>query len=169
LLPFSKPAPTQAIFFLTAITYRRVPWFGRPLFANVLIEQWHYYASRFSFCLDAYCILPDHYHVVIQIDKNKTVSQILHAVHSYTATLINQSLGHSKKVKIWLGGAWDKEITNDKMYYQKVAYTLLNPWRAGLVCTTLDYYPYSNLSEWRDKYGDNFLLDLFSQFKRWGE
>ncbi len=169
MLPFPEPQLTQAIYFLTAVTYRRIPWFDRSLFANLLIEQWLYYASFYSFQLDAYCILPDHYHAVIRLGKNKTISQILHAVHSYSATLINQRLGHTKKEKVWLGGAWDKEIINDKMYWQKVAYTLLNPWCAGLVCKPLDYYPYSNLSEWCHKHRKDFVLDMFSQYTCLGE
>ena len=105
--------------------------------------------------------MPDHYHVVLQVGEKKTISQILHAVNSFTATQINQSLGIERKVKIWQGKPWDKVIRDSKMYWQTIAYTLLNPWRAGLVGHPLERYHYSNIGWWLEEEGETFLVDIF--------
>ena len=55
------------------------------------------------------------------------------------------------------------------MYWQKVAYTLFNPWRAGMVSDPLEPYPFSDIAVWIEREGEEFLLDLFSRYKRWAE
>ncbi|MDZ4159172.1 MAG: hypothetical protein U1B80_05205, partial [Anaerolineaceae bacterium] len=50
-------------------------------------------------------------------------------------------------------------------YWQTIAYTLLNPWHEGMVSNPLEPYPFSNLREWREMEGDEFLLDLFARIR----
>jgi hypothetical protein len=90
-------------------------------------------------------------------------------VNSYIATLINRQLGNAIKVQIWEERPWDEVIRSEEMYWQKVAYTLLNPWRAGLVKDPFDDYPYSNLREWLEREGREFLQDLFGRYRHWAE
>jgi hypothetical protein len=47
------------------------------------------------------------------------------------------------------------------MYWQTIAYTLLNPWREGLVRHPLERYPFSNIGWWLEQEGEMFLLDIF--------
>ena len=91
--------------------------------------------------------LADHYHVVLNVGEKKTISQILHAVNSYTVTLISQQLGHQTKVKVWEGRPWDEVIRDENMSWQKIAYTLFNAWREGLVNDPLEPYLFSDLAE----------------------
>ena len=55
------------------------------------------------------------------------------------------------------------------MYWQKVAYTLFNPWRAGMVQDPFELYSFSNLAEWYDREGEEFIVALFARYKRWFE
>jgi len=164
-----RPIIPGATYFITSTAYQREKWFTRTEFAQIVVEQWKHYEKVYEFQLHTYCVLPDHYHVVLNVGAQKTISQILHAVNSYTATLINQSLGHEIKIKIWEGNAWDEVVRNENMCWQKIAYTLANPWRAGLVSKPLDPYPFSDLAEWLEREGEEFLLDLFARYKRWHE
>ena len=86
-------------------------------------------------------------------------------MNSITATQINQTLGNERKVNIWQGNPWDKVIRNSEMYWQTIAYTLLNPWRVGLVSHPLERYPYSNIGLWLDLEGEAFLLDIFGSLE----
>jgi hypothetical protein len=52
---------------------------------------------------------------------------------------------------------------------EKVAYTLFNVWREGLVNDPLESYPFSDLAKWLEREGEEFLLDLFSRYRRWFE
>jgi len=106
---------------------------------------------------------------VLNVGVKKTISQILHAVHSYTATLNNKQLGQITKIKVWEGNAWDEVVRSEEMYWQKIAYTLFNPWRAGIVQDLFELYPFSNLAEWYDREGEEFIIALFARYKRWFE
>lgn len=87
-----RPFVADATWFVTSVTFQREPWFAQPGFAQIVVDQWLHYTAAYRFQLDAYCVMPDHYHVVLTPGRNKTLSQILHAVNSYTTTLINQQL-----------------------------------------------------------------------------
>ena len=164
-----RPIIPNATYFVTNVTHQRQRWFTTPRFAQIIVDQWKHYARAYEFRLDAYSVLADHYHVVLNVGEKKSISQILHAVDSYTVTLINQLLGHQVKTKVWGGDPWDEVIRDDDMYWQKIAYTLFNAWRAGLVKDPLEPYQFSNLDEWLKREGKEFLLDLFSRYKRWAE
>jgi putative transposase len=164
-----RPIFPGASYFITSVSYSRKHWFADPVFANMIIEQMKFYEKAYEFLLPAYAIMPDHYHAVITTGEKKTISQILHALNSFTATRINQYLGNSPKLKIWQGDSWDVVARDEATYWRTIAYTLLNPWCEGLVSDPLEPFPFSNLSEWREREGDEFLLDLFAQFRDWRE
>ena len=164
-----RPILRNQYYFITSITHERIRWFEETDFAQIVVDQWKHYEAAYEFHLDAYCVLPDHYHAVLNVGVKKTISQILHAVHSYTATLINTQLGQITKIKVWEGNAWDEVIRSEEMYWQKIAYTLFNPWRAGLVRDALEAYPFSDMREWLVQRGEEFMLDLFGRYRRWFE
>ena len=154
---------------MTSTTFRRKAWFTDPALAQIVVDQLKHYREAYEFSLDAYCLMPDHYHVVLNVGSKKTISQILHAVDSYSATLVNEHLGHERKLRVWQRKPIDIGIRNEDMYWQKIAYTLLNPWRAGLVCDPLEPYPFSNLADWIDSRGEEFMLELFGKYARRSE
>jgi REP element-mobilizing transposase RayT len=164
-----RPIIPNAAYFITSVTYQRRPRFAQSEFAQIVVDQWKHYANAYEFHLHAYSVLPDHYHTVLNVGEKKTISQILHAVNSYIVTLISQRLRRKTKVKVWQGQAWDEVIRDEDMYWQKVAYTLFNPWRAGLVNDPFEPHPFSNIAEWLEREGAEFMLDLFSRYKRWLE
>ena len=164
-----RPIIPGGSYFITGDTYGRQSWFARPQFAQIVVDQWRHYEVAYGFDLAAYCVLPDHYHVVLSLGESKSISQILHAVNSYIATLISRQIGRRTRVKVFGDRAWDEVIRDEDMYWEKVAYVLLNPWRLGLVREPLESYPFSNIDEWRAREGDEFLLELFSRCRRWHE
>ncbi len=164
-----RPILPNASYFVTCVTHSRGRWFDKPEFAQIVVDQLKHYASAYHFLLAAYAVMPDHYHVVMNLTGEKTVSQILHAVNSYTVTLIARAAGSKMKPKVWQDHPWDEVIRDEDMYWQKIAYVLLNPWRASLVDDLLTVYPFSNLDEWLLREGKEFLLDLFSRYKRRSE
>ena len=161
-----RPIIPEATYFITSVAYERKPLFANAEYAQIVVDQWTHYESAYQFRLDAYSILPDHSHVVLNIGKQKTISEILNSVDSYIATLINRKQGQKIKMKIWEGRPWDEVIRDEEMYWQKIAYTLLNPWRAGLVGNPLDLYPFSNMAEWLAREGEDFMQDLLGRYRR---
>jgi REP element-mobilizing transposase RayT len=80
-----------ATYFITSVAYKRRRWFVNPALARIIVDQLVHYQKEYQFELPAYAILPDHYHAVITVGERKTISQILHAVHSHSATLITNN------------------------------------------------------------------------------
>jgi hypothetical protein len=107
--------------------------------------------------------MADHYHVIVELGLGSSLPQIVHAVNSYSVTAISKHLRLHPKPKIWQGKPWVVGITEEKMFWQKVSYVLLNPWKSGLVSHPLDDYPFSDIREWREREEDEFLLDLFEK------
>ena len=36
-------------------------------FAQIVVDQWKHYEAVDEFHLDAYCVIPDHYHTVLKV------------------------------------------------------------------------------------------------------
>ena len=164
-----RPILPDSWYFITGVTNERRTWLAEPSLARILVDQWHHYERAYKFQVDAYSVMQDHYHVVLYVGLEKTISQILHAIHSYVVTLVSKELGSETKVRLWQDRPWDEVIRNERMYWQKVAYTLLNPWRKGLVADPLDPYPFSDIARWKEEHGEEFLRDLFSEHARLSE
>ncbi len=156
----------EATYFITSVTYQRTPLFANTEYAQIVVDQWRHYEAAYQFKLNAYSVLPDHSHVVLNVGTQKSISEILNSVNSYCATLINRKQGRKIKEKIWEGHPWDEVIRDEEMYWQKIAYTLLNPWRAGLVKDPFDPYPFSNMAEWLAREGMEFVQDLLGRYSR---
>lgn len=156
-------------YFLTSATHERKELLKNKEFARIVQEQWKHYEEEHNFELHAYAIIPDHYHVLVELKGEEDISQVLYSVNSYSAKLINEQLEGQEYRKIWQGETYDEVIRSEKMYFQKLAYILFNPWRAGLIDDPYSEYQFSNLEEWVEVEGKEFLEDLFSKYKRWSE
>ncbi|MCF7890720.1 transposase [Candidatus Bipolaricaulota bacterium] len=156
-------------YFLTSVIHERKKLLKDREFAQIVKEQWKHYEEEHDFNLHAYAILPDHYHALVELKGEKDISQVLYSVNSYSSKLINERLEGEEYRKIWQGDAYDVVIRSEKMYFQKLAYILFNPWRDGLIEDPFSEYQFSNLEEWFETEGKEFLEDLFSKYKRWSE
>lgn len=152
------------IVFISATVYRRQRIFSNPIVAQRFIEVIKLCERRKDLSIHAYCVIPDHYHAVIELAGQKTLSQILHSIHSYFVHFYFKDILQSPNTLKIFNRAWDEWIRNERMYWQKIAYTLLNPWRAGLVGHPYDSYPFSNIDEFKSKYGMEFLSELLGEY-----
>jgi len=152
-------------YFITSTTHERKTYFSDIELASLLVDQsFYHYEDKLGFQIVAFTVQTDHYHLLIATEKNENISKIIHRINSYSSTVLNKHLGNKEKEKIWQGNPWTELIRNEDMFWQKVAYILLNPWRAGLVENPLKEYHASNLNEWKEAKGSDFLRDLFSRF-----
>jgi hypothetical protein len=80
--------------------------------------------------LHAWCIMPNHVHVVVEPFAGHELPEILHSWKSFTAKTANRLLGRT-------GGFWQDEyydhlIRDTEEYFHAIGYVLENPARAGL-------------------------------------
>ena len=86
--------------------------------------------------LYAFCIMPNHVHLVCQPIENKsgsfyTLSEIMHSLKRYTARRANQILG--REGQFWQHESYDHVVRDEGELDRIINYVIENPVKAGLV------------------------------------
>lgn len=103
----------------------------------------HFDGERYE--LRAWCVMPNHVHVVVWPMAGYSLSEILHSWKSFSATEANKILGRTGR-KFWQKESYDHMIRNDDDQARYCAYTTMNPVKAKL-CEKPEDWRWSNL--WR--------------------
>ena len=88
----------------------------------------HFDGERYQ--LICWCIMPNHVHVLIEVNEGWSLSRIMHGWRSYTANEANRILGRTGK--FWMEEYYDRYIRNDNHLQKTINYILNNPANAGL-------------------------------------
>jgi putative DNA methylase len=99
----------------------------------------HFDGTRYR--LHAWCIMPNHVHVLITPQGDQTLSRILQSWKSFTANRANVLLGRTGT--FWAADYHDRYIRDEAHYANALSYIALNPVKAGL-CSTADEWRYSS-------------------------
>jgi putative transposase len=87
----------------------------------------------------AYCFMPDHIHVIVVVEGNRSIIAFVQAFKS-RATI--ESYKHGFQGKIFQPRFYDRFIRSDQNLENEIKYVLENPVRSGIVEDYPDY-PYS--------------------------
>lgn len=112
-------------------------WLKQPEIAAVIenaLLNW----DGIRYRLLAWCVMPNHVHVLIETHEGSPLPSILHNWKSFSAKAINRHLGRTGKV--WMSDYFDRYIRDDHHLAAVVACIHANPIKAGLV---------QHESEWR--------------------
>ncbi len=126
--------PNQ-IFSITICTWQRMPLFITSEYADALIStlQHGLFAQKTTLC--AYCLMPDHLHLLIA-PKDDPLPDIISRWKSYTA---NQLRKIGLNTKCWQRSFFDHALRKDEEIKSTAEYIVNNPKRAGLVSRWQDY------------------------------
>lgn len=116
-------------------------WLQRDDIAKVVADAMHYLDGR-KYTLIAYCIMPNHVHVVFEplLEKPEryyTLGNIMQSLKGYTAWKANQILG--RKGAFWQDESYDHVVRDEQELQRIVEYVLMNPVKAGLVTQPEDW------------------------------
>ncbi|MFB9295036.1 transposase [Persicitalea jodogahamensis] len=118
-------------------------WLMKPEIASIIIESLHLWNEK-SYSLVAYCIMPNHFHMVIDTSDEakytKPLYAIMHTLKSYTAKKANKAL--DRVGTFWQEESYDHVIRDSRELKNTVVYTLENPVKAGLV-DAWENFPFS--------------------------
>jgi putative transposase len=89
----------------------------------------HFDEGRYR--LLAWCIMPNHVHVVIEILDRPSLSEIVGSWKSFTAKQANAKLGRSGS--FWHADYFDRYMRNEDHLTRTIEYVEYNPVKAGLV------------------------------------
>ena len=96
-------------------------------------------ARKFGWRLIAYCLMPTHYHVVLETSV-PNLSQGMHRLNGRYARAFNER--HERSGALFQGRFHTRVIDSDEYLERLGAYVPDNPVRAGL-CETRDEWPWS--------------------------
>ncbi|MCA0302593.1 MAG: transposase [Proteobacteria bacterium] len=115
-------------------------WLGNKAVANeVQVALRHFDGERYR--LLAWCIMPNHVHVVIEPEDQHNLGSIVQSWKSFTAKRANKLLGRSGP--FWRKDYFDRYMRGEEHYAKTVAYVEDNPVKAGL-CGTATEWPWSS-------------------------
>ena len=129
----------RSAYFLTLCTHDRISYFRPRRIARWLLECLQQTASQKSFTVLAYCLMPDHLHLLLQGDSAS--SDLL----SFVRTFKHKTTFHFRAKTgqtLWQISFFDHILRTAEDLSKTAEYILLNPVRAGLVQRAEDY-PYS--------------------------
>lgn len=114
----------------------------RPGIGSV-IETALLYFDGDRYRLHAWCVMPNHVHVLLTPIGDYTLSAIVHGWKSYTAKQINMILVRTGKV--WFEEYFDRKIRNEKHFEDAYFYIEQNPVKAKLCAEAIEW-DYSSAS-----------------------
>jgi REP element-mobilizing transposase RayT len=112
-------------------------WLKEPSVAQVVEEAILHFDGR-CYRLLAWCIMPNHVHVVVEPIEGNHIGGIVHSWKSFSADQANRLLGRSGS--FWHRDYFDRFIRDEGHLTRTIEYVENNPVKAGLVTT---------IAEWR--------------------
>lgn len=111
--------------------------------------------ERFGVRLLAYCLMPNHFHLVVSVDSLEEISAYMHWVqrqHACDLRFLDRTRGHGH---IFQRRYWSKNVGGDGHLLNVVRYVEANPARARLV-DVAEHWEWSSL--WDRVTGERDLL-----------
>ena len=122
----------------------------------------HFDGQRYD--LIAWCIMPNHVHVMVRPLEGHNLAGILHSWKSFTAKQANQQLGETGS--FWQEESYDHLIRDEDDFHYQLTYLLQNPEKAGLAdwpwmtCKTQDSQQEDHGQDARGKQGRDALATI---------
>lgn len=105
-------------------------WLRDERIASQVEEALLHFDDR-RYRLIAWCVMPNHVHVLIETWESWPLARVLHSWKSYTAHAANQILGRSGD--FWFREYFDRFIREDRHFANALRYIEENPVKAELV------------------------------------
>jgi putative transposase len=109
--------------------------------ARVLLNSWQYLRIHDRFKLFAFCIMPDHFHIVFCLMPSEDLSKLMQDLCKFTSRELNTLLGGGGQ--FWQEGFHDHRCRHEGELHDLCLYIEHNPVRAGLV-EAAELWPYSS-------------------------
>jgi REP element-mobilizing transposase RayT len=132
---------TLTCYAITKCVAGRNPILAQPLLARLVLSSLDHLRTIQEIRLLAFCIMPDHYHVILFPVGHKSLSEIMSSVGKYTARRLNQLL--ERRGEFWEEGYYDHRCRDDDDIEALMTYIEHNPVRADLA-TKAESWPFSS-------------------------
>jgi len=100
-----------------------------PAAASAVAESFQHF-DKVRYQLYAWCVMPNHVHLLFRLFGGEKLATVLHAWKSYSAKKANDALNRSGI--FWQREYYDHLVRSDTEFHRIVGYILRNPEKAGL-------------------------------------
>jgi REP element-mobilizing transposase RayT len=126
------------IYLVTAVTHQRRPLFADLSAGRIVVHE----MIRSGIFRDtdtlAFVVMPDHFHWLLSLTGERTLSSVVGAVKRHSARKVNEKFSETSR-PVWQRGFHDHALRRDKDVVNAARYIVANPLRAGLVSKIGDY------------------------------
>lgn len=106
-----------------------------------IVEEALLFKDQERYQLHAWCVMPNHCHVLVTPFDTYSLDQILHSWKSFSANQANKICG--SRGRFWARGNFDRLIRDQEHFHLAVAYINENPVKAGL-CERAENWPFGS-------------------------
>ena len=121
---------------------------------NIFLEEEDYlnylkrlreYKEKYNISIICYCLMPNHFHLLLRQDSEIPLYKFMHALHTYYSIYFNRK--YDKVGHLLQGKYKQKEVNEDRYLLQLSSYIHLNPIMDKLV-EKLEDYRWSSYSDY---------------------
>lgn len=167
----------RGIYFITTTVVKWIDVFTRRELAEIIIQSLAYCQQHKGLIIYAWCLMPNHLHMIVSAGEQFTLSDIMRDFKKFTAKKVIRTIteikesrrwmidkfefaartnAKSDKFKFWRDGFHPVSLETQYFIYQKLNYIHQNPLKAGLVARE-EFYNYSSAIDYE---GGKGLLDV---------
>ena len=152
---YRRPAIAGGTYFITQVTYQRIPWLCSDLGRKALREAIAKVREKYPFEINAFVLLPDHFHCLWTLpEEDKDFSVRLRLIKTYVTKHYGEQLGINAEVSLsrqkrkeknlWQRRFWEHLIRDEQDYAVHCDYIHYNPVRHGL-CSKAQNWQFSSI------------------------
>jgi REP element-mobilizing transposase RayT len=108
---------------------------------EILLSSLDWLQQRHLISMLAYCVMPDHLHLLCQLGEAAQLGNVMQRFGSFTGLQVYR---HTGRGGLWALGFYDHALRSETPVASVVDYIEYNPVRAGLVPAPLDW-PWSSV------------------------
>ena len=108
-----------------------------PASQSLFLEVLQRARAKFPVQLYNYCLMTNHVHLLFKVGHADTLSEVMHWISTSFSRRFNKQAG--RHGHLWEGRFRSTIIEQDSYFFRSMAYLDLNPVRAGMVSSPLDY------------------------------
>jgi REP element-mobilizing transposase RayT len=133
LAEYDYQGPLNA--FLTLVTRGRRPIFEDAGLAQIALDHLNVTAEKFDAQVFAYCIMPDHVHLLVFIDEHASMKEFVRRFKQTSGFALKKELG----VEAWQVSYYDRVLRKEEATEDVALYIWGNPVAAGMVEDIQEY------------------------------
>lgn len=148
-------------YLITAACYEHRPIFEHPDDLSWLADQVLRALASAGLPHPAWVFLPNHYHILLETEDLRIVSEVLRLLHSRVATAIN-SRHRQRGRQVWYRFT-DRLIRSERHHWVTVNYLHFNPVKHGYV-DQMEDWPWSSVHDYIEEHGQQWLARTWSAY-----